>query len=82
MTDIGTVPVLIREDGLLHIIGRDRVARRHLGRACRRGLTVTVGCAHITAVPVTSQGRPSMRCTVTHITDHHGDTIADFRDAA
>lgn len=82
MTDIGTVPVLIREDGLLHVIGRRRVTRRHIGRAYRRGLTLTVGCAHITAVPDTSRGRTSMRCAVIHITGADGETIADFRSAA
>lgn len=82
MTDIGTVPVLIREDGHMHVIGRDRVARRHIGRARRRGLTLTVGHAHIAAVPDIGQGRAMMRCAVTHITGANGDTIADFRKAA
>lgn len=82
MTDIGTVPVLIREDGLLHVIGRDRVARRHVGRARRRGLKLTMGCAHITASPDPRQGRATMRCTVTHITGANGDTVVDYREAA
>ncbi|MGN0095056.1 MAG: hypothetical protein ACI38U_03230 [Corynebacterium sp.] len=82
MTDIGIVPVLVREDGHIHILSRRRVLRRHLGRAHRRGLTVTLGAAHIAAVPDTSQGHHTMRCAVTHITDHVGDTLADFRETA
>jgi hypothetical protein len=82
MTTIGSIPVLVHEDGHVHILGRRRVTRRHLGRAVRRGLIVTVGQAHITAVPDTDHGRAALRCTVTHITGPDGGTIVDLRDAA
>lgn len=85
MTDIGTVPVLIREDGHMHIIGRYRVARRHVGRALRRGLGMEIGHAHISAEDITrtADGRHiTIHPVVTHITNQVGDTVVDYRDAA
>lgn len=85
MTSLGSIPVLLREDGHVHTLTARRRVRRHIGRAHRRGLNVEVGHAHITADTIarTADGRHfTVRPTVTHITRADGTVAVDLRDAA